>query len=611
VKLSTNIKNACWTEIGFRWQLVHIALIVLAGAAVYSNTFHVQFILDDYNIRTFENKDFLGVLLHGGSRRVADASFVLNYQLHGLQVAGYHLVNLAIHLSAAITLYYIVVSSLSALDVSVEESVFVWKFLPFSVALLFAVHPIQTQAVTYLIQRYTSLATFFYLLSALLFIRTRLAWSNSSRSLYPLFLATLSLAAGMLAVGSKQIAVTLPLMLLILELFLFHGRMFNRRFFLVFGALSVIALVVILIQWHDRSLQEFLVTLHRATSEDHYTSRYTYFLTQMPVVATYLGLLCLPVGQNLLHSYHTYTTIISVPVIASIALHTSLITAAAVLFRVSGRKLRTDNRLKAVLQRLVAMGIIWFYLAISLESSFFPITDVIFEHRIYLPSAGFFLAAVCGFALLAHGRSKGPKVAWLLVAVISIALGGLTVARNHIWTDSLALWQDTVDKNPTNGLAVANLAGEHMKLDMPEKALPLFVRALELNQVFLTNTKVYLGMTLQQLGVDGSRFTTGEEIFSPVERLGKGEMNRSDKNRLQSIMYNNMGLAYEYLGRAPLAKEPYRAALTINPSYDLAWYNLGLLAIRLGDREQVINAMSQLKKLNPSLAESLEKATPR
>ncbi len=73
-------------------------------------------------------------------------------------------------------------------------------------------------------------------------------------------------------------------------------------------------------------------------------------------------------------------------------------------------------------------------------------------------------------------------------------------------------------------------------------------------------------------------------------------------------MYNNMGLAYEYLGEPLNAREPYRAALLINPAYDLAWYNLGLLSIQLGDKAQVDNALIRLKELNPSLAESLGKA---
>jgi tetratricopeptide (TPR) repeat protein len=315
----------------------------------------------------------------------------------------------------------------------------------------------------------------------------------------------------------------------------------------------------------------------------------------------------MPLGQSLFHVYHVYNSLISLPVIASLTLHISLFITAAALFRKSGRNLLSDNRLHGVLQRLASLGIVWFYIAMSVESSIFPITDKIFEHRIYLPSVGFFLTISAGIALAAHGKRVGYKAAWSLLLSACLVLGGLTIARNQVWSNTFALWQDTVRKAPNKDLALANLAGEYMKLDMPDKALPLFVRALELNQVFMTATKVHLGLTLQRLKIDGSRFTTGEEILSIREHTGK-VLDRNEQNRLQTIMYNNLGLAYEYMGKPVDAIEPYNAALRINPAYDLAWYNLGLLSIRLGDRKQFNKALDQLKKLNPSLAGSLETA---
>jgi len=144
-----------------------------------------------------------------------------------------------------------------------------------------------------------------------------------------------------------------------------------------------------------------------------------------------------------------------------------------------------------------------------------------------------------------------------------------------------------------------------MNVDQPEKALPLFVRALMLNQVYLTTTKVQLGMTLQRLNIDPARFTTGEEVLPIRELVGRPTLSRQDQDRLQCIMYNNLGLAYEYLGEVRKAGEPYRAALLINPDYDLAWYNLGLLSIRLGEQGPVDKALQQLQRLNPILAEAL------
>jgi len=593
-------------------RLMQLALIAIAGAVVYSNTLHVQFVLDDYaGISLQGPREILSILLHGGSRRVADLTFALNYHLHGMQVPGYHLVNLAIHLSSAVTLYLLVISALAALrqsfphhDPGRSEADFTDRFVPLAAALLFAVHPVQTQAVTYIIQRYTSLATLFYLLSALFFIRARLTYEKSGSCRPALLPGCLSLAAAALALGSKQIAATLPLMLVVLELSLFRGRLINRRFWIACGSLAVLAAGMLLIVRHGRSLDELITILDHATAEDRYTGRAAYLLIQIRVVATYLRLLCLPFGQSLFYDYPVYSTLFSLPVLSALALHLSLVSAAVLLFRRSGRDLPTQDRDRGELQRLAALGIAWFYIAMSVESSIFPITDRIFEHRIYLPSIGFFLTSVSIAALAARGRQNGARMAWVLLTAASLILGGLTLARNNLWSDTLALWQDTVRKAPGKDLSQVNLGGEYMKLNMPEKALPLFVLALELNPDLPARSMAYLGKTLQYLNVDVARFTTGEELAS----FGNDELSREDRARLACIMYNNKGLAYELLGEPLKARESYRTALRINPAYDLAWYNLGLLSVRQGDREQTAVALRELKKIKPYLAGQLEAA---
>ena len=607
--LSDRIRNRWKTLDSRHLRLVQVALILLSGAAVYANSLHVQFVLDDYvGISTHGPQTLLDILLHGGSRRVADLSFALNYRLHGLQVTGYHLTNLAIHLLSAVTLYFLAIAALAALRQPYAPHVpeeartgFVDRFLPLATALLFVHHPLQTQAVTYIIQRYASLATLFYLLSALFFIRARLACEESGSFRDSLFPAALSLLAALLALGSKQIAATLPVMLLCLEMFLFRGRLLNRRFWIACGLLVILALGLLLAirQWH--TTPDLLATLHNTTVEDRYIGRTTYLLTQFRVIATYLRLLCLPLGQSLFYDYPVSTTLFALPVLAALALHTALVSTAGVFFWQSGRSFLAGKQDRGELQRLTALGIVWFYLAMAVESSIFPITDIIFEHRLYLPSPGFFLATASVTALTVQGRQTRARTAWMLLVAACLVLGGLTIARNHLWSDTMALWQDTARKAPGKDLVQANLAGEYMQLNMPEKALPHFVRAMELNPDIPAATKIYLGKTLQYLKVDISRFSTGEELAS----YGKGEISREDRARLKIIMYNNLGLAHEYLGDPLKARESYQAALRLDPAYELAWYNLGLLSIGLGDREQTAAAVRELKRTKPYLADLL------
>lgn len=583
-------------------QVIHIVLIMLVGVIAYANTMNVPLTMDDANLFSYDSLNIYETLLNGGFRRITDITFIINSKIHGLQVTGYHLVNLTIHLLASAVLYSLVSHIISSLHVVYklkEDTPFVRQFVPFAVAILFVSHPVQTQAVTYIIQRYTSLATLFYLLSALSFLKYRLETEKNGSRIHAFLWAGASLTAWLLAMGSKQIAVTLPLILFFIEMTLFRGRFINKRFFLGCGTVILIVLCAGVAKWYDSSWYDFLYDLNRATSEDHTASRTTYFLTQTRVVATYLRLLCLPVGQSLLYDYPIHRTLLSAPVIASLATHILIISTAFVLFTRSQKNLSSQDQLRGALQRLASLGIAWFYVTLSVESSIFPIRDVIFEHRIYLPSIGFFMTVSAIIALITLHRQMA---AWSIIAIVCIVLTGMTISRNRLWNDTLMFWQDTVKKAPDNGFAMANLGGAYLARDMPEKALPLFVRAINMNAPFQA---FQLGEALIRLNIDRSRFTTGRELLFTKEATASNRIDRVNLMRYEAAIRNNLGLAYEYLGEPDNALRCYIRSTKINPAYDLAWYNLGLLSKKSGDREQAVNALAQLNKLNSPLAESL------
>ncbi len=603
---TNSMKNGWQTRLQRFPHGIHIVLITLAVVCTYANSLSVPFIMDDEAIFPISLKGIPEILLNGGARRVADFTFAINYIVHGEHVTGYHLVNLFVHLCTTLTLYFFITHAIEAIHRSSSHTVgledsneFSKLFVPFSAALLFAVHPIQTQAVTYIIQRYTSLATLFYLLTALLYIKTRVAFDTKRPRLQLLLLVLSVILTGMMAIGSKQIAYTLPLMLIILEILIFGGKLFlNRRFIIMGGILAVTFVVLAALNWNESTLKDILFDLHLGTSENRYTSRSTYFMTQLRVIITYLRLLFLPINQSIFYDYPLYTSPFSLPVAASLSVHVLTLTLSAFLYRISGQSLQSGHSDKGTLQRLASLGIIWFYICLLVESSFIPITDVIFEHRIYLPSAGFFLTVSTGLAFSAGKFRSGKKIAWLLFVVISLILGGATVTRNHLWSDSLKLWQDTVAKAPNQHLALSNLAIEFFNRDLPESSIPLFVKAIEIKPQLDYNIKVILGEALQKSGkFDEIRFTTGIEYLLP------GGSASSYKSA--SVVFNNMGLAYEYLGLTQKAITSYIKALRINPAYDLAWYNLGLLSSRNGDHGQATSALVKLQEHNPGLATKL------
>lgn len=602
-----NDTKSCWETITNRYpNIIQIVLLTLAVVCTYANSLTVPFIMDDEAIFSISLKSLSDIAINGGARRVADFTFAINHLIHGEQVAGYHLFNLTVHLCATLTLYFFSSASIAALRHSFpsateaeETNKFFKLFVPFSAALLFAVHPVQTQAVTYIIQRYTSMATLFYLLTGLLYINARIAFESSRSPLQVLSLVVSAVFSGVMAIGSKQVAYTLPLMLVVLEILLFRGRLLNRKFFIIGGMLSITFLALAALGWTETTLKDILFDLRLGTMENRYTSRTTYFLTQSRVVITYLSLLFLPVNQSIFYDYPLYSSLFSLPVVASLFVHILIMALAIFLYRKSGQNLLEGNHCKGTLQRLASFGIAWFYITLLVESSFIPITDIIFEHRIYLPSAGFFLTISAGLAIVTGEYHSGRKTAWLLIVVASLFLGGATIARNFLWSDALKLWQDTVDKAPNQHLALSNLAIEYLEHNQPESAIPLFVKAIELRPQLDFNIKVYLGEALQKTGqIDGARFTTGIEYLLPG--------GRTSSYKSASVLFNNMGLAYEYLGSPHNALTSYSKALRVNPAYDLAWYNLALLSSRLGKQGQAVNALKQLEGLNQTLAASLK-----
>lgn len=601
----------CSSRINPTWT--HLVLILLVGITVYSNTFYVPFVLDDhYSIEFFGTLKFKDIIFHGSDRRVGDLTFALNDYLHGANLVGYHSTNLAIHLATAITLYFFVHSIIFSLRKSItdNQTTFMEQFMPFATALLFVCHPLQTQAVTYTIQRYTSLATLFYLLSVLAFTKARYAFEQERYQLKTWLWGSACIVAALLSFGSKQIAATIPLMLIVLEVMLFRGRLLNRRFFIACTALFMLIPATLLYEWQAGQLDDFLYDLRHATADNLFISRTVYFLTQTRVVVTYLRLLFLPINQNLFYDYPIYSSFFSLSVLASIALHSFLIIVAIVFFRLSRNNLSSINWSRGVSQRLAALGIVWFYIALTVESSLIPIRDVIFEHRVYLPSVGFFITITAILAGMIGTQQTGKRTLWALLAISCLTLSGMTIARNHIWGDSLTIWEDTAKKSPNKGIVLANLAAEYLDRNRPDKSLPLFVRAIEANPNLDFRAKTGVGASMKALKMNESRFTTGDEYILPGGTLNGGYLDYGSYSKWESVISNNMGLAFEYLNAPEKALHAYKTSVTMNPAYDLAWYNMALLTARWGFKAQTAEAINRLKILNPAMAKVLESTVP-
>jgi tetratricopeptide (TPR) repeat protein len=421
-------------------------------------------------------------------------------------------------------------------------------------ALFFVAHPIETQAVTYIVQRLASLATLFYLLSTVMYIKSRLVTSGPegrggedrffTGTSLPFYL--LSLASAVCAMKTKEMAFTLPVMIVLYEFLFFRGKVSRRILYLIPIVLTMI-IIPLSLTGVDKPIGELISDVSESTRVQTDLSRSDYLLTQFRVIATYIRLLVLPINQNLDYDYPVYSSFLTPDVFLSFILLVSILGVGVyLLFR---------YRRSVSYTRLISFGMFWFFITLSVESSIIPIEDVIYEHRLYLPSIGAFISTGM-FVLMITDKlnAKGVRagrVVVTLLAVIILILTATTYARNMIWKDPVVLWEDIVSKSPEKARPHNNLGQAYWTKGFKDKAFEQYSIAVKLNPMFpqaLTN-------------------------IANMYRE-RGELNR--------------------------ALQHYQMAIMLAPTYTNAYFNLGLLYLQKSDTVNAYNAFKLMLEINPA-----------
>lgn len=468
--------------------LSHIVLIIVVGTALYSNTFHVPFIFDDFicissNSAIHHYFDSWDGPVPSGSvfdtdivnsmqlRPVVYFTFAANYWLHGLDVAGYHVVNLLIHIAAGLVLYaFVHALTRTPFFLKHEPRVNSMKYLPLAVALLFVCHPVQTSAVTYTVQRFASLTALLYVASITLYVMGRIAIGTKR-----IYLVASSVAVAMLAMFSKEVAFTLPVMTFLCEICFFEGALRQRIKYLlpVFLTLPIIPLKTIRLtgyDWWEKGVLHDAINLANLTGID----RWDYLLTQFRVLVTYFRLMIMPINLQLDYDYPLYTSMTDPPVVFSVILHLLILSAGVAVWLKSQRQSTYSLPLRAI-----SFGIFWFYLSISVSSSLIPLDDLIFEYRLYLPSIGFILTVVMfSYIIWKYLAAYWPLNAYhalVLFLLVIFTLSLATYRRNYVWGDSERFWKDNVDKAPGKARPYLSLGAKYLR----SRKLPEAVVALE------------------------------------------------------------------------------------------------------------------------------------
>ncbi|MCX5718020.1 MAG: tetratricopeptide repeat protein [Nitrospirae bacterium] len=571
--------------------------IVLLGVVLYSNVLRDPFVFDDHSsikendsIRSFA-ESFKNI---SSNRYLVLLSFAVNYAAGGLKPFGYHLINNLIHVINALLVYYLVILTFRTPYFTSRLTSHASRhfFIAFSAAFIFVSHPIQTQAVTYIAQRATSMATMFYLLSLIMYIKFRLQVSGNMeqnktlnlkskpRNLKSVFWYLGSVICAIFAMKTKEIAFTLPLVIALYEFSFFNNtlnaecRTPNLRRFLF---LLPILLTLLIIPF---SMVNFKAPVEAITQDINIQSRETvniartdYLLTQFRVIVTYLRLLIMPVNQSLDYSYSVYHSFFDLQVFLSFLFLLSIFGLAAYLFYKSRR---THYAL-----RLTAFGIFWFFITLSVESSFIPIRDVIVEHRLYLPSIGFFIAAVLSVDYL----FSNMRLKTALMAAIVLALSVGAYNRNTIWEDPQTLWEDVIAKAPNNARAYNNLGVELKNKGEFEKAIEQFEKSLKADKNY---TSVYFN-----LGDVQCRLGNYEDAVVYLKKALTLKLNQ----QLHLDVLNKLGRTYSATGQNENAIDAFKEAIKVYPLAVAPYNNLGVQYIKTGRFDLAIKTLEEALKI--------------
>lgn len=452
--------------------------IILFGFAVYSNTFQVPFVFDDFNVivdnRRLDNlSTFLGSGLLLSSRWLPHATFAINRSMGGMNVFGFHAVNLTIHLVAGVVVYWLARFTLTTFGGTASRR---YAFVPVLASLAFVLHPLQTQSVTYIVQRITSLSSLLYLSTILLYAKAVTGDGTKTGLTRPrnMFLYGVGLFSCLLAMSSKEISFTLPASLALYDICFLKGSVRQRLFRI---APFVLCLAVMFFQLVGiENLR--LVQTHGGGDDTSYPiPRLSYLITQLCVIVTYLRLLILPVGQNLDYDYPQFSTLLHPQPALSFILIASIACGGVYFLK---RSFDPDCTAR-LLHRLSGFTIAWFFITISIESGLVPLIDTIFEHRMYLPSVWFFILMGVLFCELYHRTERLKESVVLTVMVLLIMLGSATYRRNLVWGDALTLWTDITEKSPGRARGWTNLGMHYVRKLDPGSAVPYLEHAVKLN----------------------------------------------------------------------------------------------------------------------------------
>ncbi|MDO8445160.1 MAG: tetratricopeptide repeat protein [Deltaproteobacteria bacterium] len=466
-------------------------------------------------------------------RPLRNVSYLIDYILFGLNPLGFHAVNLLLHIQNIVLMAYLVKLMTGR------------NFIPIVAATLFAFHPVQTEAVSWIKGRDDLICTFFYLASLALYIKGR------DKKSYLYWGSVISFA---LALFSKEAALTLPLIILLYNLHFpkkddtktsYHPYMYIILLYLLFRTIVV----------------------GRVGQTDYWGGSFiSAFYTNWTGMVYYLKLLFFPVNLCADYLMFPVRTTLFDPYVLGALFIIVLFLGIAVLSFIKGR-------------RMLSLSIFWFFIALLPVSNMVPIQIIIAERFLYLPSIGIFIGSAVFLCDLGDRLQKRQWIIVFLLSVIAIFLASMTVDRNHVWTDEHLFWSDVATKSPGNTRAWHNLASKYQNEGNIPEAISLYQKALMM-EYHSPETHYQLGRIYRGEGDE-------EKALSEFYAALKDDPENSDINYEIGNLMSKKGWYSDAIFQ-------YKKALESNPDHEDALYDLGIVYMK--QKDYGLAAM-QFKKL--------------
>lgn len=573
-------------------------LLLIIIFLTYSNTFQAGWHLDDHQNITHNNylhiKDLSLTSLYSTFyahpyqsddekrlfRPVACLTFAINWYIGEDDVFGYHFVNISIHLVAAFFLFLTVLHLYSSPALNTTDHARAY-FVALITALFWAINPIQTQAVTYIVQRMASLAAMFYIMGVFFYVKGR-----NSQSLYIRSFNFLGcFACFILAIGSKQNAVTFPAALLLVEM-AFYRRIaisWSRRLW-VWGSLGI-GLAALLLIVGTLSAENPFAFLN--SYEDRPFTMSERLMIQPRVLLFYLSQIFYPVPSrlsiehDLVISTSLFTPWTTFPAILCISLF--------IIFGIYQLRKRP----------IICFAILFFFLNHIVESTIIPL-ELIFEHRNYLPSMFLFFPVSVGLRnALDHYRRHRLRMYYLMfsfIILLLIGLGSGTYIRNMAWRTEKALWEDAMAKAPKSDRPPHNLAwGYYEKIGDYEKALALYEKALQQDSI---HSLIYKDISLANM----AKIYYGKQEYERALMLSRSAL---AINPINEIARFNMILQLLKLNRVDEALENADILLKARENHPVYLDIKGLILLRKNQADDALRYFEKALAILPDHGQRL------